>query len=174
MGGGKDKNLYVVNRDNMGGFNAVDNSQIVQSIPLISTGIWGKPVYWQNTVYLSDWTYLMIFPLSNGLLPTTPVKIRHGFGYPGAIPAISSNGSSGGVLWMVQPSAAGECLVKGGKAAILHAYDPTSVSELYNSTQAGNRDSAGPATNFIVPTIANGKVYVATQTELDVYGLFPN
>ena len=124
VGGGKDKNLYVVNRDNMGGFNAVDNSQIVQSIPLTgSTGIWGKPVYWQNTVYLSDWTYLMIFPLNNGLLPTTPVKIRHGFGYPGAIPAISSNGISDGILWMIQPQGV-VMQGKGGKAAVLHAWDP--------------------------------------------------
>lgn len=59
---------------------------------------------------------------------------------------------------------------------MLHAFDPNNIhTALWDSSQApNNRDTAGVAIKFTVLIVANGKVYIGTQTELDVYGLLPN
>jgi hypothetical protein len=56
---------------------------------------------------------------------------------------------------------------------VLRAYDATNVPTMLYSTQQNANDTAGNAVKFAVPTIANGKVYVGTSTEVDVYGLIP-
>ena len=57
---------------------------------------------------------------------------------------------------------------------MLHAYNAADVAEeLYNSGQNSARDGAGQALRFTSPLVANGRVYVGTRSELDVYGLLP-
>jgi hypothetical protein len=54
----------------------------------------------------------------------------------------------------------------------LYAYDATNLgSEFYNSSQAGSRDAMGTASKFAPVTVVNGKVYVAAQNKLLIYGL---
>jgi hypothetical protein len=86
-------------------------------------------------------------------------------------PTISSNGTTGGIVWALD-SAGYDATPPG--PAVLHAYDATNLAtELYNSNQAGARDLSGIALKFTVPMVGNGKVYVGTETELDVYGFLP-
>jgi outer membrane protein assembly factor BamB len=156
----------------MGHFNASGNQQIVESITNAfgGHGIYSTPAYWQG--YLYFWApndVLRVFQMMNGLVSTTTVATGSvTFGSPGATPAVSSNSGSNGIVWAVQPDGYGT-----GAPAVLHALNATTAVELYNSTQAGKRDTAGPAIKFTPPTVANGKVYVPTASELDVYGLLP-
>jgi hypothetical protein len=85
------------------------------------------------------------------------------FGYPGAVPTVSANGTKNAIVWAVEPS-----------KAILHAYDANNVSnELYNSKQNSTRDALGSNVKFAPPTVVNGKVYIGTKDHLVVYGILP-
>ena len=169
VGGGKEGKLYVVDRDNMGQFQAGADSQIVQSL-LGGAGVWCTPAYWQNSVYLAPVNdTLKAFQVYNGLLSNAPVaKGSVAFTFPGATPSVSANGSTEGIVWVIRRT------TTGSQAAVLHAYDAANVSrELYDSNQAGTRDQLDVAVKFAVPTVANGKVYVGTSSTLTGFGLLP-
>jgi Abnormal spindle-like microcephaly-assoc'd, ASPM-SPD-2-Hydin len=172
LGTGKDGVLYLVDRSNMGNFNPANNNQIVQSIPgAAAKGLWGNTAYWNMQVYiwgLGD--VLKSFRLDRDLLSLAPVaEGSQVSAYPSPTPALSSNGNANGIVWAVKTA-----LWKTGGSSILEAYDAANVSRLlYSSTTNATRDKAGPAVRFAIATVANGKVYVTTQTELDVYGLLP-
>ena len=171
VGAGKNGVIYLLNRNQMGQFNSKNNSQIVQQITnaFNTHGLYSTPGYWQEKLYF--WAandMLRVFQMNNGLIQTSPIATSsYVLQSPGATPEISSNGSLDGVVWALDTSHA----LLG--PAVLHALDANSALELYNSAQSGSRDTAGNAVKFTVPTVANGKVYVGTATELDVYGLLP-
>jgi outer membrane protein assembly factor BamB len=57
---------------------------------------------------------------------------------------------------------------------VLYAFNASTLQMLYNSNQASNnRDHFGSGNKYITPMIANGKVYVGTQTGVGVFGLLP-
>ena len=164
---GKAGKIYLLNRDNMGKFQSGSDSQIVQSIANAlgtqsNDNDYSTAVYWNGNVYfIGNQDVLKQYPLSNGQLSTSPIKGSHVYGYPGANMSVSSNGPSNGILWSIEASGLN----------VLHAYDANDVSnELYNSSQAGGRDQFGIAIRFTVPTVINGKVYVAGK-QLTVFGL---
>ncbi len=87
----------------------------------------------------------------------------------GTTPSVSSSGNSNGIVWAVDDL--NGYAAQGGAAAVLHAFNASSMIELYNSGQCGTADLPGPATKFSVPTIANGYVFIGTQTDFDIYGV---
>ncbi len=164
--------LYLVDRDNMGKFNAGSNSQIVQSLAAVNKGMWSSPSWWNNFVYLGGQAQpiqAFTFNTTTGLLSTTPsTKTATNFGYPGTTVSISSNGTANGIVWALNNSSYKSTTGN----ATLNAYTATNLGRrLYVSTTNAKRDNPGPAVKFQVPTVVNGKVYVATQKSLAVYGL---
>ena len=62
--------------------------------------------------------------------------------------------------------------VENASPAVLHAYNASTLAELYNSNQAASgRDHFGNGNKFITPMIANGKVFVGTPSGVAVFGL---
>jgi hypothetical protein len=172
IGGGKDGRIFVINRDNMGGYQMTDHViQEVQTGTQEYDNIFTTPTLWNNNIYYhcaQDVVKAYSWDPNTGLLSTRPVSQGTiTYGGHGANTSISSNGSSDGILWDLDTSNS-----RTGGPAVLHAYDATNLhSELYDSSQAGDRDTAGPAVKFTVPTIADGHVYVGAAGELDIYGL---
>jgi hypothetical protein len=175
IGAGKDQAIYLINRDNMGHYNANNDNQIVQSLVDIfpngtpEPGNYSAPVYFNGAVYFSPVNdRVKAFRLTNGLLSVGPTSQSSDiYPYPGGSLAISANGNSGGVLWAVQRNGT-------GTPGTLRAYDPANLSnELYDSDQAGTRDTLDYASKFTVPLVANGRVYVVTVSQVIAYGLLP-
>jgi hypothetical protein len=173
IGGGKDGRIFVVNRDNMGAFSPTVNNVIetVQTGTMQFDNIFSTPAYWNGFIYYHcESDVLQAFSWSNGMLSMQPVGMGNvTYTMHGATSSISANGSTNGIVWEIENSNYGA-----NGPSVLHAYDASNVAnELYNSSQAGTRDTAGVALKFTVPTIAGGKVFVGTSTELDIYGLLP-
>jgi len=163
IGAGKDAHIYVVNRDGMGKFNASANL-IYQDISGAIGGVWSMPAYFNNTLYYgASGDNLKAFPIASARVATTPAsRSVRSFTYPGTTPSISASGTGNAIVWAAENT----------NPAVLHAYDATNLAvELYNSSQASNgRDNFGAGNKFITPMVANGRVYVGTQTGVAVFG----
>lgn len=165
VGAGKDGNLYVINRDNMGKYDASFDGTIYEQLTgALPGGVWGNPAYFNQQVYFGpQGNRLAAFAIENAkLAPASRTSTSYEF--PGATPSVSAFGSANGIVWAVENSA----------AAVLHAYDASNLAnELYNSSQAGGRDSFGSGNKFIAATVADGQVFVGTQNSVGVFGVLP-
>ena len=171
LAAGKDMNLYLLDRDNMGKYNGnagTSTDAIYQELPAaMSQGVFSAPVFFNNSIYIAEvGGTLKQYALSAARLPATPTSHSTAtFARPGTSASISANGSTNGIVWAVESNTS--------NAAVLHAYNPANLAvEYYNSTQApASRDAFGNGNKFITPVIANGKVFVGTPSGVAVFGL---
>ncbi len=171
VGSGKEGSVYVLDRDNMGQFNPTDNSQIVQFIPFDGNVVpptshtppgsqvgrmFSTPAYWNNFVYLTGQNQgLTQFSMQNGQMVllnrnNSTMCCAH-------TPSISANGNSNGVLW-----------IPNGNGFVAFDASDASLPALYNNSKMG------VLAHFNTPTIANGKVFVGANLNLQILGLLTN
>ncbi len=164
IGAGKDSNLYVVNRTNMGKFNPEENDLYQELDGVLPNGIWSMPAVWNGNVYFGPVDgSILDFQFKDAKLLSSPVaKTKQRFPYPGVTPSISTNAGENAILWATSST----------NPAVLLAYNARTLEMLYNSTQAPKgRDHFGNGNKFITPMIAHGKVYVGTLNGVGVFGL---
>jgi hypothetical protein len=165
VGAGKDGNLYVVDRNNMGKFNSVGNAIWQQLDGVLGNGVWSTPAYFNSSIFYGpQGGSLRVYSVTHALLSASPTsQTTTQFAYPGTFPVISANGSANAIVWAYENAT----------PAVLHAYAASNLaSELYNSNQAANRrDQFGAGNKNIVPVAADGKVFVATTNSVAIFGL---
>jgi len=167
--GGKGGTIYVIDRDHMGKFHAGNDSHAVQTLPAHDM-IFGAAAYWNGHLYyLVSNDVLRDYAVQNGQLSLSSQGTLK-FIDPGATPTVSANGTKDGIVWAIQTKG----FQSANRQAILHAFEAGNVArELYNSGENTPRDGAGLTLRFTIPTVANGRVYIGTKNEVDVYGLLP-
>jgi hypothetical protein len=186
--GSKEGKLYVVDQKDLGGLShGPADTNIVQSFQVTATAppnnIHSCPTWWKGARggYIYVWgesDYLRQYELDGTTQKFKTPEKAHGktrapVGMPGGFLSISADGDKAGtgILWGSHPLSgdANHEVCPG----IVHAYDAEDVSrELWNSEQSGQRDAVGNFSKFCPPTVANGKVYLATfSKKLRIYGL---
>lgn len=178
--GDKQGKLYVVDRNHPGGFH-LDGNHIVQTLQVTPDLVYFTPAFFNGSIYFAGVDdHLKQYKLVNGKFVGATSQSAETFGYPGATPSVSSNGSKNAIVWAIErgtpPSGGGSTAEEQALAGpvILHAYDPNNLShELFRSDKGGKIPGGivNGAVKFSVPTIADGRVYVGTNGGLQIYGL---
>jgi hypothetical protein len=183
VAGGKDGRAFLLNRDHLGGYTENGPDNVLQAVN--QGGCWCGPAYFVG----SDGSPYVITGGGNGITSWTltspaaqlvqqtsgPWSATDGLpDYGGAIPVVSSNGTTAGtaIAWLVQrPSSSSDS--NPGTPVTLQAFDASNLGNQLISLPAGTWTHAVNSNADLVPTVANGKVYVASNMQLQIFGLFP-
>jgi hypothetical protein len=179
----KEGRFFLLDRASLGHFNAAGDTQIPASFMIGSQTcflgmgngfaegpswqrLYGNVSYWNGNIYAgASNAPLKQYTFTNGLPNPTPVAQSATISsLRGMNTVVSANGNTNGIVWANEKSA-------NGGQAVLHAYDATNIGrELWNSNMAAGRDSLPVATAFGVPLVLNGRVVVAADSTVTVFG----
>jgi hypothetical protein len=169
---GKEGKTYLIDRDNMGKFNA-NGDNVVNAVfngtnntpPTFLNGSLSTPAYYHGYLYwVSGYsgTAQSFIIGADGTIQPVSQTANGSFGYaPGSV-VVSANGNdpTTGVVWIMDRA-----------NSDLHAYSALTLNtELWNSNDRPG-DNLDSMVRFQPPVVANGQVYIGTITALTVYGL---
>ncbi len=171
FGGSKNEAMFLLDRDNLGQFNA-SADQIVQGISnslpnsKAANMMFAAPAYFNGSIYVANnGLGVKAYSIANAAINTTATSTSAAIFTKSATPTISANGTSNAIVWALNIDGFGST------AAVLYALNATNLSQLlYSSSQLSARDAAGIAVHFTAPTVANGKVYVPGKGKVSIYG----
>ena len=199
----KESKFYVLNRDRLGKFNPSGaNSIQIDQTPSNANdnqqGYWSSGAYWKFVdgsgnpnyrLYYSVTTtttgapphpidmYDLLTSGSSGPIPSQPtLSSQTLFCIKSPTPSVSSNGTllGTGIVWAVEhPNQDPNDCAGPFRKAVLHAFDATSMTEIYSSSP---QYMLGGAVVFSTPTVFKGQVYIPTIAannagEIDAFGL---
>ena len=174
IAGGKEGVVYLIDQNNLG-HTVTGNGQILQHFQAIGFGIFNM-AFWDRRggsilFVRADADVPKAFRIVNNQFQTTPMSqgtTKAALPFDGMALSAYGSASYSGIFWLTSTTNGNE-----DGAGTLHAYNALDLSkELWNSDINSARDGLGMLGKFSAPTIANGKVYVATFSgSLMVYGL---
>jgi len=183
LGGGKEGVLYILDTRN---FGHLGDEHALQHFQATASHLHSL-VYWVSAkegAMLYVWGQrdkARVYKFQGDKLLETPAFMRNtaNEGHPGAMLSLSANGQNDGILWAAI-HATGDSWHE-SRPGILHAFDADDIRhELWNSLEIPARDDCGEYSKMAPPTIANGRVYLASfgsenvgTGQFCVYGLVP-
>jgi hypothetical protein len=158
--------IYVIDRDAMGNFHPSGDA-VLQRMQM-SGGGYGAMSYWNHHVFFAcEHDYLRDYLITNGALKlnsSSTIKFEN----PGATPSVSANGAKDAIVWAI----ATKTWNGPDQPAVLYAFAANKLGQpIYSSEQNSKRDRAKNGTRFVIPVVANGRVYFGVRGEVEVYGL---
>ena len=172
IAGGKDGRVYVLDRDNLGGFHSTGDPDALNSVlnssgqltpPNIIGGTLSTPTYYNGDLYFTSGydSIAKEFSISSTgkLVPVSQTALGN-LGYEPGGPIVSADGTTNGIAWYMD-----------SLSQQLNAYDASSLSTLLWDSNDNAADKLGAVVKFSEPTVINGQVYVPTSNSLVVYGL---
>jgi hypothetical protein len=173
--GSKEGRAYLLDQNDLGKFHSGNDSQVLSSVLFNPAAcgqsgfnantplrVYGSPAYWNGNIYFgSAFGPLRQYKITSGTLAQTATSshLFPGSGQNGRGPLVmvSSNGTSNAIVWTAENDLNGN--------GWLRAFDATNVANALFSS------NFGPGSNFIIPMVVDGHVYVSGQGKLYKYGL---
>jgi hypothetical protein len=176
IGSGKDSRMLVINPANMGHLQSGGVGPL-QIFTFGQSRLYGG-AWFNGTAYFQNWVQssgdsngpIYSFAWQGTEFNTSGVVTMDTYGFPGAQYTASSNGTANGILWATT-APTGEARPSSPPSGTLRAFDPVTLNEIYDSDENAG-DTLGLLSKMSPPTVANGKVFVATQSsQIAIYGL---